>query len=163
MEELDKLNGERGTATNAMVLFLAINTSALAILPSGVVSMRASVGSEDAAGIFFPTWFASGCATLVGVTAAILLSRLAAYRRTEPGPAADAPPPGTGGDAGSTVDAPAALDPIPGRRWAGRLFWFAPRRACSDASSGSTGPTRPSRSSPPSRRPGCSRWWWRCS
>ena len=39
MEELDKLNGERGTATNAMVLFLAINTSALAILPSGVVSM----------------------------------------------------------------------------------------------------------------------------
>ncbi len=125
MEELDKLNGERGTATNAMVLFLAINTSALAILPSGVVSMRASVGSEDAAGIFFPTWFASGCATLVGVTAAILLSRLAAYRRTEPGPAADAPPPGTGGDAGSAVDAPAALDPIPGRRWAGRLFWFA--------------------------------------
>ena len=87
MEELDKLNGERGTATNAMVLFLAINTSALAILPSGVVSMRASVGSEDAVGIFFPTWFASGCATIVGVTAAILLSRLPANRRTEPPPA----------------------------------------------------------------------------
>lgn len=137
MEELDKLNGERGTATNAMVLFLAINTSALAILPSGVVSMRASVGSEDAAGIFFPTWFASGCATLVGVTAAILLSRLPAFRRTEPaavaeaGPAAvsapgAAAPPRTAASAGpADHDAPEALDPLPGRRWVGRLFWLA--------------------------------------
>ena len=140
MEELDKLNGERGTATNAMVLFLAINTSALAILPSGVVSMRASVGSEDAVGIFFPTWFASGCATLVGVTAAVLLSRLAVYRRTEPAPAADAPGPDSGGEApgsdargpgtgdgaaASAPGAPAALEPIPERRWLGRLFWLA--------------------------------------
>ena len=125
MEELDKLNSERGTATNAMVLFLAINTSALAILPSGVVSMRASVGSEDAVGIFFPTWFASGCATLVGVTAAILLSRLPAFRRTEPRPAAEAAASETGEGAGSAVDAPEALDPVPGRRWIGRLFWLA--------------------------------------
>ena len=140
MEELDKLNGERGSATNAMVLFLAINTSALAILPSGVVSMRASVGSEDAVGIFFPTWFASGCATIVGVTAAVLLSRLTVYRRTEPAPASDARRPesaseaagsearGPGtvdGAAAPASDAPAALEPIPERRWLGRLFWLA--------------------------------------
>ena len=125
MEELDKLNGERGTATNAMVLFLAINTSALAILPSGVVSMRASVGSEDAVGIFFPTWFASGCATIVGVTAAILLSRLPANRRTEPPPAADVPAPDAAAAAAPGDDAPQALDPLPGRRWIGRLFWLA--------------------------------------
>ncbi len=124
MEELDKLNGERGTATNAMVLFLAINTSALALLPSGVVSMRASVGSEDAAGIFFPTWFASGCATLVGVTAAVLLSRLPAYRRTEPPPAAEARPAEAGGGV-SDDEAPAAREPRPGRRRAARLFWLA--------------------------------------
>ena len=130
MEELDKLNGERGTATNAMVLFLAINTSALAILPSGVVSMRASVGSEDAVGIFFPTWFASGCATVVGVTAAVLLSRLTVYRRTEPAPARNTPSePGPDGgaaaDAAPGDDAPEALEPLPGRRWIGRLFWLA--------------------------------------
>ena len=125
MEELDKLNTERGTATNAMVLFLAINTSALAILPSGVVSMRASVGSEDAVGIFFPTWFASGCATLVGVTVAILLSRLPAYRRTEPASASEAPTPETADGAASAPDAPASLDPIPGRRRVGLVFWLA--------------------------------------
>ena len=128
MEELDKLNGERGTATNAMVLFLAINTSALAILPSGVVSMRASVGSEDAVGIFFPTWFASGCATIVGVTAAVLLSRMTIYRRTEPTPAQEAPRDAAGdaaADAAPGHDAPEALEPLPGRRWIGRLFWLA--------------------------------------
>ena len=127
MEELDTLNSKPGTATNAMVLFLAINTSALAILPSGVVALRASVGSEDAMGIFIPTWFASGCATLVGITAAVLLSRLWIYRSTEPTPVA-APETGDVADmadaAAIDFDAPEALDPKPVRRWLGRLFWL---------------------------------------
>ena len=126
MEELDTLNSTPGTATNAMVMFLAINTSALAILPSGVVGLRASVGSDDAMGIFVPTWFASGCATVVAVTAALLLSRLWIYRRTEPAPLT---PADTGGaavadDAGLAFDAPEALHPKPIRRWVGRLFWL---------------------------------------
>lgn len=125
MEELDKLNGERGTATDAMVLFLAVNTSALALLPSGVVSMRASAGSADAAGIFFPTWFASGCATLVGVTAAVLLSRLPVYRRTRPAPATEAAaPPAPTGDGVPPHDAPTALAPRPGRRRVAYVFWL---------------------------------------
>ena len=84
MEELDKLNSRKGTASNAMVLFLAINTAGLAVLPSGVIGLRASLGSADAAGILLPTWFASGCATIVGVLAATLLSRLPYYRVSEP-------------------------------------------------------------------------------
>jgi len=82
MMELDKLNGAKGTATNAMVVFLAINTAGFAILPATAIAMRAAVGSEDPTGIFFPTWFASGCATLVAVTAAMGLSRF--YRKSEP-------------------------------------------------------------------------------
>jgi len=84
MEELDRLNGRKGTATDAMVLFLAINTSGLALLPTGVVSLRASLGSQDAMAILLPTWIASGCATLVGVSAALLLSRLPSVRATAP-------------------------------------------------------------------------------
>jgi len=84
IEELDKLNGRKGTATNAMVLFLAINTAGLAILPSGVIGLRAAAGSADATGIFFPTWFASGCATVVGISVAMGLARLRRYRATEP-------------------------------------------------------------------------------
>jgi len=122
MEELDKLSSKSGTATNAMVLFLAMNTSALAVLPSGVVSMRASIGSADAVGIFFPTWFASGCATLVGVTAALLLSRLPRYRTSEPTPTDIASTPNGLGIVG--IEAPEALETTPGRRRVGRLFWL---------------------------------------
>jgi spore maturation protein SpmA len=93
MEELDKLNGRKGAATNAMVLFLAINTAGLAILPSGVAALRSSLGSEDTFGIWIPTLFASGCATVVGVTAAFLLGRLPWYRRTAPPVAAFDPDP----------------------------------------------------------------------
>src|SRR5215471_2676288 len=62
MQELDRLNPVKGTATNAMVLFLAITTSGLAVLPTGVVALRAAAGSHDPAGIFFTTWIGSGCA-----------------------------------------------------------------------------------------------------
>jgi len=83
-EELDKLNTRKGTATNAMVLFLAINTAGLAILPTGVISMRAALGSQNSTGIFVTTWFASGMATLVGITAALLLARLPRFKATAP-------------------------------------------------------------------------------
>jgi spore maturation protein SpmA len=127
MQELDKLNASPGTATNAMVMLLALNTSALSILPSGVVGLRASVGSADAMGIWVPTWFASGCATVVAVTAAVLLSRLSVYRRTEPSPLT----PDAAGDVGVApaddavaVEAPESRDPKRTRLWLGRLFWL---------------------------------------
>ncbi len=75
MQELDKLNPHKGTATNAMALFLAINTSAVTILPSGVIALRASAGSTDPAGIFMPTLFATLCSTAAAITAAKLYQR----------------------------------------------------------------------------------------
>ena len=82
MMELNRLNPEKGTATDAMVLFLAINTSGLALLPTGVIGLRASAGSHDAAGILVTTWFASGCATAAAIVSASLLARMARYRVT---------------------------------------------------------------------------------
>ncbi len=84
MEELNTLNRERGTATNSMVVFLAINTSAVALFPTGVIGLRAAAGSQDATGIIVPTWFASIAATLVGVVMAKTLQRLPRFRATAP-------------------------------------------------------------------------------
>jgi spore maturation protein SpmA len=123
IEELDKLNGRKGTATNAMVLFLAINTAGLAILPSGVVGLRAAAGSADATGIFFPTWFASGCATLVGVIAAISLSKLRRYRATEPPVLAPESVAGTSANDAVLESLPTDR-PIPWRRAALWAFWL---------------------------------------
>ena len=51
MQEPDTLNSQKGTATNAMALFLAINTSGVTLLPTGIIALRAAAGSHDAAGI----------------------------------------------------------------------------------------------------------------
>lgn len=76
MQELDKLNPHKGTATNAMALFLAINTSSITLLPTGVIALRASAGSQDPAGILPTTLFATVCSTAVAIVAAKLYSRI---------------------------------------------------------------------------------------
>ncbi len=84
MEELDKLNPQKGTATNAMCLFLAINTSNVSILPLGVMGIRAAVGSEDIAGIVPTTILATVISTTVAIIAAKVLSRTIG-RSSDPG------------------------------------------------------------------------------
>ena len=124
MEELDKLNNSRGIATNSMVLFLAINTSALAVLPLGVIALRTSIGSEDAMGVLIPTWFASGCATIVAIFSALLLSRLSFYRSTNPQTVAPDVPLHQNQTNNILDSAPKALAPKPIRRKCSWLFWL---------------------------------------
>jgi spore maturation protein SpmA len=76
MIELNRLAPVPGVATDAMVLFLAINTSCVHLAPLGVIALRASLGSHNAAGIWLPTLFATACATSAGIAAAKLLPRL---------------------------------------------------------------------------------------
>lgn len=74
MQELDRLNPHKGTATNAMVLFLAINTSSITLLPTSVIALRAAAGSQDPAAIVGTTLFATICSTAVAIVAAIWLA-----------------------------------------------------------------------------------------
>jgi spore maturation protein SpmA len=76
MEELEKLNPNKGTATNAQVLFLAINTASIQLVPTTVIALRAAAGSRDAAGILLPTLVATACALTVAITMAKLLQRV---------------------------------------------------------------------------------------
>jgi len=98
MQELDKLNPHKGTATNAMALFLAINTSSVTLLPTGVIALRASAGSADPAGILPTTLFATVCSTTVAILAAKLYSRfwpatpVTSLTETAPLPATDGMP-----------------------------------------------------------------------
>jgi spore maturation protein SpmA len=75
MEELDKLNPVKGTASNAMVLFLAINTASVTVLPTGVIALRAAAGSADPAGIIPTTLFATVIATAIAIIVAKLGQR----------------------------------------------------------------------------------------
>ena len=69
MQELEKLNPCPGTATNAMVLFVAINTAGITLFPASVIALRAAAGSANPAAILPTTLFASFCATLFALFA----------------------------------------------------------------------------------------------
>ncbi|MBF0341203.1 MAG: spore maturation protein [Magnetococcales bacterium] len=75
MKELDRLNPTPGTATNAMALFLAINTSSVTLVPTSVIALRASAGSADPAAILSTTLFATFFSTSVAILAAKSLQR----------------------------------------------------------------------------------------
>src|ERR1035437_11141425 len=70
MEELDTLNPEKGTATNAMCTFLAINTAGLTLIPASAIAVRAALGSANPAAIIGTSAFGATCATIVGVATA---------------------------------------------------------------------------------------------
>jgi len=88
MQELDKLNPSKGTATNSMALFLAINTSSVTLLPTGVIALRAAAGSSDPAGILPTTLIATLASTAIAIIAAKVYQRF--FR--EGGPAGDTIP-----------------------------------------------------------------------
>jgi spore maturation protein SpmA len=91
MSELQTLNPNPQSASNAMVLFLAINTSAITLLPpNGTIGVRAAAGSADPFAIWIPTLIATICSTVAAVGAYFLLGRLPFFR-PRPGPAAPAP------------------------------------------------------------------------
>ena len=75
MQELDKLNPHKGTATDAMVMFLVINTANVTILPTSVIALRAAVGSADPAAVVPTTLFATIVATGVAILCVKWLGR----------------------------------------------------------------------------------------
>ncbi|MBL7074804.1 nucleoside recognition protein [candidate division KSB1 bacterium] len=84
MEELQTLNKSKDTATNAMVVFLALNTASITIIPMTVIAVRAKLGSANPFEIISTAVFASTCATIAAVTAAKLMQKPRVIRRSDP-------------------------------------------------------------------------------
>ena len=84
MEELQALNGEKDTATNAMVTFMAVTTSGVQLIPASMIGVLAAAGSTNPTAIIAPTILA----TFIGTVAAVIAARL--LQRFYPQPAAPA-------------------------------------------------------------------------
>lgn len=67
MRALDEGNPRPGEATNNMCAFIAINASALQLLPTGVLALRQAGGSEVPAAVVLPSILATACSTVVAV------------------------------------------------------------------------------------------------
>ena len=129
MQELDKLNPQKGTATDAMVMFLAINTANVTILPTSIIALRAASGSADPAGIVATTLFATVVSTAVAIVAARAFARLspvAPAPAAAPEPAPQAPRTEEGWpDATPSFDMTAASAGRPAPLWASLLAFAA--------------------------------------
>jgi spore maturation protein SpmA len=75
MDEMEKINPNKGTASNSMVTFLAINTAGLTLIPATAIAVRAASGSSNPAIIIGTSIFGAFCATIAGITAAKFLEK----------------------------------------------------------------------------------------
>jgi len=76
MNELQELNPKKDTASNAMIMFLVLNTSGLTLIPISVMVYRAQLGAANPADIFIPILLATSVSTLVGLITVALYQRL---------------------------------------------------------------------------------------
>jgi spore maturation protein SpmA len=87
MRELDRLNPRPGVATDAMVLFVAINTASVTLFPHQIMALRAALGAKYAGSILLPTLLATIVSTGVAILAAKLLAPR--FRVGDAGPEGD--------------------------------------------------------------------------
>ena len=81
MQELQSLNKEKDTATDAMIMFLVLNASGLCFIPISIMMYRAQAGASNPTDIFLPILLATFISTLVGIVALCLRQRI---RLTDP-------------------------------------------------------------------------------
>lgn len=76
MADLQSLNPDKKTATNAQILFLVLNTSSVTLVPVTVFLYRAQQGAADPADIFLPILLSTLGSTLAGLSLVALVQRI---------------------------------------------------------------------------------------
>ena len=79
MQELQELNPDKETTTDAMAMFLAINSSSVTIIPIAIIGYRIAAGSENPAGPLAYIMMATAVSTIVAVFTVRMLSKLPRY------------------------------------------------------------------------------------
>lgn len=75
MQEMDRLNKDKGKASNDMALFLVLNAACIQLVPTTIISIRAASGSSNPGIIIVPAIIASTIAAIVGVLSCKILQR----------------------------------------------------------------------------------------
>ena len=81
MEELQSLNPNKDTATNAQIMFLVLNTSGLTILPINVMVFRSQLGAADPSDVFIPILIATFFSSVAGLIAVAVIQRINLFNR----------------------------------------------------------------------------------
>jgi len=76
MQDLQQLNPNKDTASNAQILFLVLNTSSVTLLPVTIFMYRAQQGAADPTAVFIPILMATSASTLAGLIAVAWVQRI---------------------------------------------------------------------------------------
>jgi spore maturation protein SpmA len=81
MQELQELNPQKDTATNAQIMFLVLNTSGLTVIPISIMVYRAQAGAVNPSDVFLPILLATFINSLAGLIIVALVQRLRLFDR----------------------------------------------------------------------------------
>lgn len=81
MEELQSLNPDKDTASNAQIMFLVLNTSGLTVLPINVMVFRSQLGAADPSDVFIPILIATFFSSVAGLIAVATVQRINLFNK----------------------------------------------------------------------------------
>ena len=67
MKELQKENQNKDELSDNMMMLIVLNTASLQVIPTTVIAIRSSLGSDNPTKIIFPVWISTICAAIVGI------------------------------------------------------------------------------------------------
>lgn len=76
MQSLQEINPGKDEASDAMIMFLVLQTSGLTLIPISIMAQRAVLGAANPADVFIPILIATYCSTLAGFVAVALRQRI---------------------------------------------------------------------------------------
>ncbi|MFA8298691.1 MAG: nucleoside recognition domain-containing protein [Hyphomicrobiales bacterium] len=81
MTYLQELNDKKDRASNAMIMFLVLNTSGLTLIPVSVMVYRAQLGAADPSDVFLPILLATFFSTLVGIIVVSIFQKINLFNK----------------------------------------------------------------------------------
>lgn len=75
MKTMQKENTKKDTLSNSMAMFIVLNTASLQLIPTNVIAIRSSLGSNSPSSIILQVWLATIIAAVVGIIATKILMK----------------------------------------------------------------------------------------
>jgi spore maturation protein SpmA len=81
MKELQEVNPDKETASNAQIMFLVMNAAGLTIIPVSIIVYRTQLGAVNPADIFIPILISTFCAAITGMLSVAIIQKINLFDR----------------------------------------------------------------------------------
>ncbi|KHJ39535.1 spore maturation protein A [Pedobacter glucosidilyticus] len=80
MQELQEINPDKNTATNAQIMFLVLNTAGITLIPTSVIALRLANGAANPADIFIPSLIGTFISFISGMIAVAIYQKINLFK-----------------------------------------------------------------------------------